>query len=201
MAADSDDAGRLVAQLLGVCRGLICDGVVRKEEVIGFAEWIQLHPQACAGYPGAVLVARLSRILEDGRIDDDEREDLLQLMREVSRGAIGNHTARTCLDEPPPAMLFNAREFVFLGWLFGGTRAHCEAAVVARRGRCARRPSRSTDFVVAGPMGGEDWATSPAGRALMRAVELRTRGAKLRIVSEAHYVWHVARIFPGLASP
>src|SRR5205085_6934580 len=72
----------LATQLLGVCKGILCDGIVSKDEVKGFAHWLQQHPAAAAGYPGAVLTARLTRILSDGRIDDEEREELHQLMRE-----------------------------------------------------------------------------------------------------------------------
>ena len=98
---------RLVAEPLGLVKGVVCDGVVTDTEAHALGHWVNSHPDVVAGFAGKVIAERLAPYLPDGRIDEDEREDLLTLLR----GLVGepaehtgplNHATRLPLDDPAP---------------------------------------------------------------------------------------------------
>lgn len=184
---------RLVAELLGVCKGLVCDGVLLEAEVHGFKRWLQAHPIATMGYPGDLLAQRVVKAFNDGVVDRDEQRELYELMTSLT-GETENHqenlnkTTRHFFDEPPPTVLFDNKEYVFTGRMCYGTREDCEVAVIERGGRCHRHPRKKTDFLVVGPDGSEAWVQSTHGRKLLHAADLRAGGAKIRIITEEHWV-------------
>jgi NAD-dependent DNA ligase len=184
---------RLVAELLGVCKGLVCDGAISEGETLGFKRWLQGHPIATMGYPGDVLARRLVAMYEDGVADDEERRELYEQMMQLT-GETEDHrenlhkTTRHFYDDPPPTVVFDSTEFVFTGRMLYGTRKQCERAVADRGGRCHPQPRYDTDYLVVGPDASEAWIQSTHGLKLLHAADLRTKGAKIKIVTEEHWI-------------
>lgn len=186
-------AERLVAELLGMCKGLICDGAVQEAEVLGLGRWLHGHPDAVTRYPGSVLTQRLVRIFEDGRIDEQERTELHELLCDLTGDTAQldqplNLTSRHFFDDPPPQIVFPDREFVFTGRMLYGTRQQCEELVTQQGGRCWRNPRMATDYLVVGPIASAAWIQSTHGLKLLKAAELRDKGAKVRIVDEENWI-------------
>jgi len=184
---------RLISELLGVCKGIVCDGEVTPGEALSLKRWIAGHPDVSVGYPGNVLAERLLRIFADGHIDEDERNELGELLQDVT-GETPEHdqpmnlSARLPLDDPPPTILFDGYEYVFTGRMLYGTRRHCEQAVTERGARVGETVTQRTGFLVVGPIASKAWLESTHGRKIMRAVELRRDGQPVRIVSEEHWI-------------
>jgi hypothetical protein len=77
-------ARRSMDELIGFCKGIIMDGVVQETEVTAIAEWLKHHPDVHTTWPADVVAARVQRILGDGVITSDERDDLRQLLEQVT---------------------------------------------------------------------------------------------------------------------
>src|SRR5688500_11562803 len=77
-------AERAISELLGLCKGMVCDGVVTEGEAEGLRRWMRANPHAAGSYPANVLGRRLLQIFEDGRADEEERLDLLELLRSLT---------------------------------------------------------------------------------------------------------------------
>ena len=117
---------RMLNELLGLCRGIILDGVVSETEVTGLAEWIRTHDEVLDAWPADVIAARLERILADGIIDDDERSELQLLLEEVTgsdaeTAALESRATTLPLDDPPPTIEILHRSFCFTGRFYFGT--------------------------------------------------------------------------------
>lgn len=186
-------ADRLVAELLGVCKGLIADGVVTEGEAAGLRRWLQGNPDALIGYPGKVLADRIVRIFRDGFADEEERRELLDLMRDLTGDTPEldqpmNLTATTFYDDPMPTVLFDGQEYVFTGRMLYGSRLQCEQAVTDRGGRVGKNVTKRTGFVVVGPMGSAAWLQSTHGLKLLDAARLREKGAPIKIIPEDHWI-------------
>jgi NAD-dependent DNA ligase len=186
-------ADRLVAELLGVCKGLVCDGVISDGEVTGFKRWLGAHSDVLAAYPGSVLAERVVSIMADGVVDEEERKELYELLCEVT-GETDAHnepmnlSTRHFFDAPPPAVTFDRMEFVFTGRMLYGTRKECEQAVIERGGRCQTHVTARTAFLVVGPIASKAWLQSSYGTKLLTAGELKEKGYPIHVVAEDHWI-------------
>lgn len=72
---------RAVDELLGLARGMIADGTVTESESRALRTWAGRNPDLCVTFPGQDLYQRLTAIYADGRVDDDEREELLWFLQ------------------------------------------------------------------------------------------------------------------------
>jgi hypothetical protein len=210
MSADNDKHGqpprayyaervndRLVAELLGVCKGIICDGLVNDSEAIALRQWIASHPDVAMGFPGKQLYERLAAMFEDGEVDVDERIELEDLLRELSgeddtqHGDL-NRAMSYCFDHPTPTLLFDGWEYCLTGRFAYGTRERCERAITDRGGRTVQAPRAATHVVVVGTYGSEAWVQSTYGGKILTAMDIKKAGRPIRIVPESHWVWSLA---------
>ena len=186
-------AERVISELLGLCKGMVCDGEITEGEAAGLTRWMQANPDAAGQFPGSVLADRLMRIFADGRVDSDERTELLELLREVTgepptMDEPMNLSTRLPLDTPPPLVVFAGQEYVFTGKMLYGTRRQCEQVVAERGGRAHNAVTKRTDYLVIGHMGSAAWKESTHGTKIIRAVELKAEGVPVRIVAEECWV-------------
>jgi hypothetical protein len=181
---------RSISELLGLTKGIIADGIVSPAETELLRAWIGANPEAVSAWPGNVLAERLARIYEDGRVDEDEREDLRCLLQELSGGPVhdaGNPSTRLPLDDPPPQLRFDGAVYVFTGRFFSGTRQWCEGLVESRGGVCSSNVTRRTNYLVIGELGSRDWKHTSFGRKIQKAVDVRSKGIDLAIIAEDHW--------------
>jgi NAD-dependent DNA ligase len=186
-------AERAISELLGLCKGMVCDGVITQGEAEGLRRWMRANPTALGSYPANVLSRRLLRVFEDGQADEEERRDLLELLRAVTGDTPEmdqpmNLATRLPLDEPPPTLAISGSEFVFTGRMLYGTRRECEAAVLARGARVGTSVTKRTGVLVIGVLGSAAWKESTHGTKIIRAVELKESGHPIRIVDEDHWL-------------
>ena len=183
---------RAIHDMLRLVKSVILDGKVTDEEAHYLARWIEANPAAVNSWPGSALARRLTQIFEDGRVDADERQDLLFFLQDLA----GRHhrdegmiavEMKLPLDSPAPPLSFAGTEFVFLGHFVWGTRPACEEMVRARGGTCAHEITPATGIVVIGQLGCDDWTHSPWGTSIQQAIEQRARGGAPAIVDEEHW--------------
>lgn len=190
-------AERDVSELLGMAKGMLADGVVNDQEAQYLFRWASEHREAATKWPVSLIFSRLSHMFTDGRIDDEERTELRELLSSLVGGTesilLGFDAAsKLPLDEPPPLICWHEEVYVFTGRFAFGTRSHCHTEVLARGGRCDENVTRATTFLILGTFGSTDWRHTSYGRKIERAVELRASGFPLRIVGEDHWAKAIA---------
>ncbi len=182
-------------QLAGVCKGILCDGVVSDDEARFFHEWVKAHTTSETPWPFGEILARLETIFADGVVDEEEREDLAAIMREIVGGgtdgnvALAEDTATALpLDNPAPAVVdFTGREFCVTGKFAFGGRTKVVEAIKARGGTFNDTPRHGTQYLVIGFFASKDWKFSSYGRKIQRALELRDNPGGIQIVAEEHW--------------
>jgi len=70
---------RATERLIGILSGIAIDGTVTDDEIVALSKWLNLHPFFHHDQPFKTVVDTVNRILEDGYIDDDERDEILEL--------------------------------------------------------------------------------------------------------------------------
>lgn len=183
-------ASRQIDELVGLARGLAADGVLNLAEVEFLRTWLAAN-QVITGQPLIrTLYRRISEILEDGVVDDDEHRELIETLNAFSNsdGQLGEVLKSTTLPlcNPPPDLTFEGRRYCFTGTFNFGKRSACEEAVAKKGGICAAL-TKKTEFLVIGVYATESWKHSSFGNKIIQACEWRDEGLSISIVSEEHW--------------
>jgi len=188
-----NNVSKAIDQLSGICAGILADGIVCEKEALFFKEWVEKYAQYEPVYPFTEILKRVQRIFHDGYIDDAEKEELADIMRQITgRGLYSDpsqdYSSELPLDAPPPAIQFEASEFVITGRFGFGTRPKVAHEITSRKGVVKDGfPTNETRYLVVGIFASRDWITTNYGRKIERAIELRDSGSGIAIISEDHW--------------
>ena len=191
-------AERDLSEFLGLAKGLLTDGAVTSGEADLVRNWIECHGDAVEQWPLNILAERLQRIYADGRVDDDEREELAAILSSIVGGTAGivlgeDAATELPLDAPPPEIAWPNSVFVFTGKFAFGTRADCQRSVTALGAVCEADITKRTDYLIIGTFGSRDWVHTSFGRKIEKAMALRGTGSRPSVVGEDHWVASVQR--------
>jgi hypothetical protein len=183
---------RTVTELLGLCKGVLLDGVVTESEMVALDEWLAAHEELAQEWPADVLYERLRRIFDDGVVEEEERAHFKELLEQCVGPAEGarlvDAATRLPLDQPPPEIVFGEHTFCFTGKFVWGPRPRLMQAVEQRGGTSHQVPRKDTDYLVVGTMLSRDWAQPSFGRKIQKVVAGRVKGWKTKIVGEGYWV-------------
>lgn len=185
---------RAIDQLIGICSGIIADGVINDQEIAFVSTWLAENKAVCVEFPGKQIAERLNTVLADGKVSTDERGELLSLFKQISgngfsdTGATNPEGAAVPADVSPEIVLAGKR-FCFTGKFAFGSRGRCEAAVVDCGGEVINDITKSLDYLVLGVGVSKDWKHETYGRKIEKALQMRAAGSERPIiVAEADWV-------------
>lgn len=189
LGAQIDD--RQVSELIGLARGLIADNELNDHEIEFLHKWLVANDAARANPMLAILLERIRDIYADGYVDESERGDLIDVLRQFTANdfELGETLKATSLPltDPAPNIDFEGKKFCFTGTFVYGKRSQCEALVTGYGGICTSTVSWGTNYLVIGEYATAAWAQSSFGRKIEAAAELRSKGADLAIIPEHHW--------------
>lgn len=185
-------ADRGIDEAIGLCRGIIADGLVDQKEAEYILSWLERNKDASECWPCNILAARLTEYLKDGHLDKKESKDLLSLMTKITGDQIdfctSINTPSGFFDSPLPEIYFNKKGFCFTGEFAFGPRKVCEESTKALGGQVKQNISKKVDYLVVGSVGSEAWIHSSFGRKIEQAWEKkRKQQLDLYVVPEDHW--------------
>lgn len=77
------EAGKTMSELVGLCRGLIADDRITTTEVMFLSSWLQ-DAGFIAEWPASEIAQTMERILEDGVVTKEEKEELKRLILTIT---------------------------------------------------------------------------------------------------------------------
>jgi NAD-dependent DNA ligase len=182
---------RQVNELVGLSHGLLADGKIEQAEADCLRKWLVANTASHSNPVVANLLHRVSDMLSDGVLGDDESKDLFETLQRFAAGdfELGELQKATSLplDSPPPPISFESANFCFTGTFAFGSRKDCEAAVVDRGGTVGSL-TRVTSFLVIGIYATDSWAHSCYGRKIEKAVDMKSKGMPIKIIGEMHWI-------------
>jgi len=190
---DKNVCDRKVNELIGICRGVMADGTVNQQEAEFIIKWLNDNCKNTNTYPFNIVYSRISGMLLDGVLSDDEKEDLFDLMQKLTGGEIicedtesMSSTLPLCV--PAPKIVFSGSSFVFTGTFTTGTRDRLSKIISDLGGVMHDQVKLDTDYLVIGDVGSRDWIHSSYGRKIEKAVEYRDiKDTGISIVCESHW--------------
>jgi hypothetical protein len=179
-------------ELIGLCRGVLADGVLVQREAEYVLDWLTRNPPVLKTYLGRELEKGLTTALSDGELSPDEEERVVDLLLKVVGGTPqksrdASFSSDLPLDQPPPVINFHQRVFSFTGKFHFGSRDACEDAVLQLGAEIRRQPTRDTHYLVIGEIGSRDWIHSCMGRKIESAIRLRESGCAIKLVGEGSW--------------
>lgn len=181
---------RQIDELIGLCRGMAADGAINQLEAEFLQKWLAANIEISGQPVIQTLYRRVSEVLADGRLEDDEAHDLLSTLDQLSSRDFEHGEVLKSSDlplcDPAPHLVFKDRLYCFTGTFNFGRRAECEKAVFAK-GAQSGSLTKKTDVLVIGVYATESWKHSSFGNKIIKACEMRDAGVPISIVSEMHW--------------
>ncbi len=186
-------ADRQIDELIGICKGVLADGLVFKEEVDFLLRWMESNRGVAEQWPVNVLYSRLLQAVQDGVIDSDEEREIIDMLLSVTGGVpdpaqSDDPSAALPLDDPQPVIEFDQRLFCVTGKFVSGTREEVVACITDLGGLFKSSVQKKTDYLVIGELASRDWIHAPYGRKIEKAIEIKQSGGGVMIVSERHFL-------------
>ncbi len=191
--AIENNASKAIDQLSGICAGMLADGTVNDAEARFFQEWLVRYAIHEPVWPLTAILERVSAIFADGRLSEDERQELADIMGQLcgaSKEANPTVDYATTLPvdrlaAPLSSSDLQSKIVRITGRFAFGTRQRVIDAFLAHGAEASDTPpTRTTDLLVIGHFASRDWIHTNYGRKIERAVELRSSGAPITILSE-----------------
>lgn len=187
---------RSCESLLGICAGLLADGVLTDEEIKYLDVWLADHGEIAVTWPGEVIAARAREVLKDGVITEEERNYLKSTLEALLGGTLQQTGAVSGLSTALPLdnvdkITFKKKIFCFTGQFLFGTRPACEKAVVNRSGETATNIRKDLNYLVIGALASNAWAHTSFGRKIEKAMEYKKQGCSIFIVTEEQWVQYL----------
>lgn len=191
------NADRSIDELIGVCKGVAADGRVNQAEAEYLCEWLRANAHIRDLWPASVLRIRIAEYLEDGYLDQDEKQELFELLsqtaaRRESTQAV-NLSSGLPFDLPLPPLTFHGWSYCLTGRFNTGPRKNVVKFIESLGGAIVETPRQAGSILVVGDIGSRDWIHSTHGRKIETAVELREKGHPVSIVPEYHWYECVCR--------
>jgi hypothetical protein len=146
---------------MGIVEGIVCDNQLADAEVRFLARWLDANKQAAAAFPGSIIARRVSEVLSDGILTDDEKTKLLADLKMLSTADLMDavpelpaHIAAAFAKAP--VVEIPSKLFVLTGEFLFGSRPICERAIMKRGGSVGSSVSGRTNYVVVGGNGYAD---------------------------------------------
>ncbi|MCU7829590.1 MAG: BRCT domain-containing protein [Candidatus Thiodiazotropha sp. (ex Myrtea sp. 'scaly one' KF741663)] len=187
-----DIQDRQIDTLIGLSKGLVADGKVDQAEAEFLQTWLIQNSQASNNPIILNLLARVDAMLADGILDTEESQDLLDLLhRFTGEPSITGELAKAStlpVDDPLPDVVFEDKQFLFTGTCAFGTRKQCQEAVESLGGVNAKGVTKRLDYLVLGTYVTDSWVHESYGRKIEKAMNYRSTGVPLSIITEEHWV-------------
>jgi len=183
-------SSRQIDELVGIARGLIADNKINQEEVLFLGKWLVANSELIDQPLIRTLYERISEIIRDGLVDEDEKAQLLDTLtqfaeRDFELGELLK-PATLPICHPAPDLTFRNQNYCFTGTFIYGQRKHCEEAILVRGGKVGS-VTKKLNVLVIGSYVTDSWKHSSFGDKILKAYKYREEGLPISIVTEKHW--------------
>jgi len=183
-------------RLIGLCLGILADGELNPNEANFFQNWVDQIAELEPIWPFPEISNELHNIFSNGGSEGEKTDQVKQLIEKILGSDHGNdesildrYSSDLPLNSPPPSkIVFEGSQFVLTGRFEFGTRAKVIDIIEEQKG-CVKDgfPNKDTSYLVIGSYVSRDWYYTSYGRKIERAIELRSDGYPIAIISESQW--------------
>lgn len=190
---ESDEMEPTINELLGILLGISADGKVTEKELEVLDDWLNRNKHIAEHWPANFLHKRIRMIKEDGVVTQEELDDLLGTVKQMS----GQHFEETGSADGGVAEIFSdeieqfnhdGKSICFTGKFVCGTRNAVEKTAREKGAVICHSINQSLDALVVGTLASRDWRFTSHGRKIEKVLMLKNAGRPILILSERHWL-------------
>ena len=193
LVADSADPtapglGR-VDELVGFLTGVASDGVLNDQEVDALSDWLHRNESIRDKWPASVIVNRLNNVLEDGVITEEERQDLMVTVNQVTGTEdtatdISYEASTEVWEDPVDDIKIAGSTFCLAGDFVSGDRHTVDTNLRLQGAEISPNVNKEVDYLVIGTLASRDWLYTAPGRKIEKALLLKRKGVNITVITE-----------------
>ncbi|MEZ8193997.1 BRCT domain-containing protein [Vibrio cortegadensis] len=179
----------VINQFLGFLQGITSDDSLHDKEIMKLKELLENNEDTISRWPGDIIYRRLIAILEDGVIDEEERADLLSMLKGICGQQFTDTGDAECVstdffaNDIEIECLLN-KTVCFTGKFIAGTRKTLEAAAKSHGAIVKKDVVQTLDYLVIGSMASRDWKFTSHGRKIEATIANQRLGFPSQIIKE-----------------
>jgi len=177
-----------VDELVGFLTGVASDGVLNDQEVDALSSWLDQNETVKNTWPASVIVNRLNNVLEDGIITEEERQDLLQTVNQVTGNAaeddISYETSTEVWEDEIDSLEIAGKTFCLTGEFVSGDRETVDTLLRLRGAETSPNVNKNVDYLVIGTLASRDWLYTSHGRKIEKALLLKRENVNVTVITE-----------------
>lgn len=184
---------RSMDELIGICRGILFDGVLLEVEAQNLHQWmltnnsIQKHPF------GKELFDKLDLIISNATFSADDEKELTDIFinltgaPEINTKGDNAPTSLPLCKNPPKTITMKDHHFALTGNFTSAKRKDVEMLIKYNGGHIKKNANSMCDYLVIGEVGSGAWIHTSFGRKIEEAVQTRSEGNPISIITEEHF--------------
>ena len=165
---------------------IIEDGEVETGEFYELKIWMEKHRDLQGNYPFDRVFNALDNILEDGKVTDEELDEL-QILFSYFVDPVKNQKCHEDITSIFDKHICVTGDFAY------GSRNDVFSLIEEAGGIVDKNVKKSTDYLVVGSNGSENWKTVNYGSKIQKAMEMIANGADIKIIEEADFIHDLKR--------
>ncbi len=178
-----------IEELVGFLTGVASDGVLNDQEVEALSSWLDVNESVKDTWPASVIVNRLNNVLEDGIITEEECQDLLQTVNQITGNSsegddIGYESSTEVWEDKVDTLEIAGKTFCLTGEFVSGDRDTVDTMLRLRGAETSPNVNKNVDYLVIGTLASRDWLYTSHGRKIEKALLLKREGAGVTIITE-----------------
>lgn len=180
---------KAVNTLYGLIMGITADQAVNNDEINFLNLWLKDNEIYTNAFPLNIIKTRISNILADNIITQEEREDLYKTLTQImgndyhETGTTGGQSTGYGIEEPDSIIIYGS-SFCLTGAFISGPRDKCENTITRFGGKPAKTVTKSLDYLVIGTLQSRDWIATSHGRKIEKALHYKAKGLPVTILTE-----------------
>lgn len=191
-AKNAKKLGEMTELLLGFLQGISADDHLTEAEVGGLAHLLRNNQELLDCWPGNLLASRLRAIAADGVITEEEREDLLELVKQITGQRFTDTGLATGMATEffadGEVMSILGKRVCFTGKFFSDTRFNLEQQAKLLGAVPVKSMSKKVNVLIIGSLASRDWMFTSHGRKIEAAIRAKDEGLAIQIINEDDWV-------------
>ena len=163
-----------LGSLVGLAQGMLCDGELSDKEIDALKRWCSENQQLCYSWPGDVIYDKVTEVLKDGIVTEEERAQLIEVLRGLAAAPeddlMGAARVTELAYDDVQSIEFMERRFCFTGEFMHGARPSCEGCVRDRGGLISKGITKELNYLVIGSLGSIEWKHGSFGTKVEKAM-------------------------------